>query len=68
VKASEARKLIGQEVLVRKRYSGIVERGVIVDVRGRNVEIDFLGMKDWLWLPDVAVSLAPPREESISTP
>jgi hypothetical protein len=68
VKASEARKLIGQEVLVRKRYSGIVERGVIVDVRGRNVEVDFWGMKDWLWLPDVVISLAPPRKESISTP
>jgi len=68
VKAAEARKLIGQEVLVRKRYSGIVDRGVIVDVRGRNVEVDFWGMRDWLWLPDVVISLAPPREESISTP
>jgi hypothetical protein len=68
VKAAEARKLIGQEVLVRKLYSGIVERGVIVDVRGRNVEVDFWGMRDWLWLPDVVISLAPPREKSISTP
>jgi hypothetical protein len=68
MKASEARKLIGQEVLVRTRYSSIVERGVILDVQGRNVEIDFWGMRDWRWLPDVVISLAPPREGSVPTP
>ena len=53
--SKEARKLIGQKVSVRKRYSGIVDCGVILDVKGRNVEVDFMGMTDWLWLPDYII-------------
>ena len=54
--AREARRLIGQVVIVRKRYSGLAERGTMVDVKGRNVEIRYLdGMTDWLWLPDVVI-------------
>ena len=55
MKASEAKKLIGQKVSVRKLYSGITEHGTILDVKGRNVEVDFYGMRDWLWLPDCIV-------------
>ena len=55
MKASEARKLVGQKVSVRKLYSGIVEHGIILDVKGRNIEIDFYGMRDWIWLPDCIV-------------
>lgn len=63
MKASEAKKLIGQEVFVRKRYSSITERGTVLSVKGRNIEIDFFGMRDWLWLPDVVIQV-PPGEES----
>ena len=59
MKASEARKLIGEKVRVRKLYSGITETGTTLSVQGRNVEVDIMGMRDWLWLPDVAITLAP---------
>ena len=40
---------------VRKRHSGITSHGVILSVKGRNVEVDFYGMTDWLWLPDCTI-------------
>ena len=55
MKVAEARKLIGQKVSVQKRYSGITDCGVILSVKGRNIEVDFWGMTDWLWLPDVHI-------------
>jgi len=48
MKVSEAKKLIGQKVSVRRRYSGITYPGIILSVKGRNVEVDFYGMTDWL--------------------
>lgn len=62
MKASEARKMIGQEIRFRKRYSGITETGTIKSVQGRNVEVDVMGMRDWLWLPDVVITPVSPRE------
>ena len=56
MKVSEVKKLIGQQVSIRKRYSLITERGTILSVQGRNVEVDFLGMRDWLWLPDCVIT------------
>lgn len=55
MKAAEARKLMGQKVSVLKHYSGIIDHGVILSVQGRNVEVDFYGMTDWLWLPDCTI-------------
>ena len=55
MKAAEARKLIGQQVSVRKRYSGITQNGIVLSVKGRNVEVDFYGMTDWIWLPDCVI-------------
>ena len=55
MKVAEVRKLIGQKVSVRKRYSGITDYGVILSVKGQNVEVDFWGMTDWLWLPDIHI-------------
>jgi len=55
MKAAEARKLTGQQVSVRKCHSGITQRGIVLSVQGRNVEIDFYGMADWLWLPDCII-------------
>jgi ribosomal protein L35AE/L33A len=62
MKVSEARKMIGQEVRFRKRYSGITETGIIKSVQGRNIEVDVMGTRGWLWLPDVVITPAPPRE------
>jgi hypothetical protein len=56
MKASEAKKLVGKKVSVRRRYSGITQTGIVLGVRGRNVEIDIMGMKDWLWLPDLVIT------------
>jgi hypothetical protein len=55
MKAAEVKKLIGQQVSVRKRYSSITQRGIVLSVKGRNVEVDFMGMTDWLWLPDCVI-------------
>ena len=55
MKASEAKKLVGQKVSVQKLHSGIVEHGIVLNVKGRNAEIDFYGMRDWIWLPDCIV-------------
>jgi hypothetical protein len=56
MKAAEARKLIGQKVYVRKRHSSIPQHGTILSVKGRNVEVDFYGMTDWLWLPECVIT------------
>jgi hypothetical protein len=41
--AKEAKKLIGQKVTIQRRYSGIVDHGTILSVKGRNVLVDFMG-------------------------
>ena len=63
MKAADARKLIGQKVSIQKRYSGIIDHGIILGVQGRNVEVDFYGMTDWLWLPDCVIT--PTSEENL---
>ena len=55
MKASAVKKLIGQQVSVRKCHSGITQNGIVLSVKGRNAEIDFYGMTDWLWLPDCVI-------------
>ena len=55
----EVKKLIGQKVTVQRRYSGIVDYGIILNVKGRNVEVDFYGMRDWIWLPDCIIKPTP---------
>jgi hypothetical protein len=56
MKAAQARRLIGQQVSVRKCHSGITQHGIVLSVKGRNVEVDFYGMTDWLWLPDCVIT------------
>jgi hypothetical protein len=60
MKASEARKLIGKRVKYRKidrysQYIGDWREVLILQVDGRNLEVDFYGMTDWLWLPEIQV-------------
>lgn len=59
MKVSEVKKLIGHKVSVRKRYSGITDHGTILSVKGRNVEVDFYGSSEWLWLPDCIIKPLP---------
>jgi len=64
MKVSEVKKLIGQKVSVQKGYSGITDHAIILSVKGRNsalaeVEVDFHGMTDWLWLPDCIIKPLP---------
>ena len=59
MKVSEAKKLIGHKVSVRKRWSGITDCVTILSVKGRNVEVDFYGSRDWLWLPDCIIKPFP---------
>ena len=59
MKVSEVKKLIGQKVSNRRCYSGIIDHGIILSVKGRNVEVDFHGMTDWLWLPDFIIKPLP---------
>jgi hypothetical protein len=51
----EAKKLIGKEVRCQKRFSSMVSKGIVLDVQGQNIQIDFYGMHDWLWLPDIFI-------------
>ncbi len=58
MKASEAKALIGQVVLVRRRgYCDFT--GEVTEVIGRNICID----GDWPWLPDCQITAAPPPSE-----
>jgi len=59
MKVSEVKKMIGQKVSVRRCYSGITDYGIILSVKGKNVEVDFHGMTDWLWLPDCIIKPLP---------
>ena len=59
MKVPEVKKLIGHKVSVRRCYSGIIDYGTILSVQGRNVEIDFHGSRDWLWLPDCIIKPFP---------
>ena len=59
MKVSEVKKLIGHKVSVRRCYSGITDHGTILSVQGRNVEIDFHGIRDWFWLPDCIIKPFP---------
>lgn len=51
----EAKKLIGKEVRWQRKSSPLVSKGIVLDVQGQNIQIDFYGMHDWLWLPDILI-------------
>lgn len=58
MKALEARRLIGQEVEWeyahdRRRGTCLVCKGVVKEVKGKNVRLDVQGSDDWKWLPDL---------------
>jgi hypothetical protein len=55
--AAEARKMIGKPVTWLDTWCPkngfIVREGVILEVKGKNVRVDQMGMTDWKWLPDM---------------
>lgn len=58
MKASEAKKLIGNKIKWidywdSRRGTGIPREAKLLDVKGKNVYLDFGGNYDWLWLPDM---------------
>jgi hypothetical protein len=56
MKAAAARKLVGKPVKYRRTYGDYVhpwQYATILDVKGRNVLVEKMGMTDWLWLPDL---------------
>lgn len=61
--SKEAKQLIGREI----QYAHIGRLYVrwydatVLDVKGKNMEVDRDGMRDWLWLPDVEVIPAAPE-------
>ena len=61
MKASEAKKLIGQEVWIKRNYDWRAIPCVILEVAGRNVRVDRLGSEDWYWLPDCRIYLEKPN-------
>jgi len=67
MKAKEARLLIGKEVEWVEGEcpwrGGLVRKGIIREVTGRNVRIDFFGTTDWKWLPDMKSIKEVPNSE-----
>jgi hypothetical protein len=53
----EAKKLIGKPIKYNKIHSSYLrwQYATVLDVKGKNVEVDVMGMTDWLWLPDVRI-------------
>jgi hypothetical protein len=65
VKASELRRLKGQQVQVERLGRDYVYPQKIVtvlDVKGKNVLVDELGMTDWLWIPSYRFTALPEAE------
>ena len=57
MKASEMRKLIGKNIEWIEGNcpwrGGILHRGIVIEVSGRNVRIYQHGIEDWKWLPNM---------------
>jgi hypothetical protein len=66
VTSKEAKQLIGRAIkyahtgrlYVRWYYA------IVLDVKGKNMEIDHGGMRDWIWLPDVEIAPIAPEISS----
>jgi hypothetical protein len=55
--SGEARRLIGKPIKYTRIYSSYIlwQYAKVLDVKGKNVLVDEMGMTDWLWLPDVHI-------------
>jgi hypothetical protein len=60
--SKEAKALIGRAIKYTKIHSSYIywNYATVLSVQGKNMEVDEMGMKDWIWLPDVhIVPIAP---------
>ena len=55
--SKEAKQLIGKPVKWCGKHTFYVRwhEGIVLDVKGRNVQVDHGGFTDWLWLPDTEI-------------
>lgn len=53
--ASEAKKLVGQTIWIKRVHDWRPYPCKILEVAGKNVRVDTQGMEDWYWLPDCQV-------------
>ena len=53
----DAKKLIGKPIKYNRIHGSYLwwQYATILDVKGKNVLVDEMGMTDWLWLPDVHI-------------
>lgn len=63
--SGEAKKLIGKPIKYARHHSSYIlwRYATILDVKGKNVLVDEMGMTDWLWLPDVRIVPIPPDND-----
>lgn len=54
MKSQDAKKLIGKPIKYNSSYLWW-QYATILDVKGKNILVDKMGMTDWLWLPDVHI-------------
>jgi hypothetical protein len=58
VKINKLRELIGKQIQWEEYYCpkaghGLQRRGVLLDVKGKNVLVDQMGSVDWKWVPNM---------------
>jgi hypothetical protein len=70
--SKEAKKLIGRAIKYTRIYKAYAHwnYATVLGVEGKNIEVDEMGMRDWLWLPDVhivpiAPEIAPTNEKDL---
>jgi hypothetical protein len=55
MKSSEAKKLIGREVWIKRNIDWQARSCRILSVAGKNIQVDHFGSTDWYWLPDCRI-------------
>ena len=38
---------------LRSPHYGTLQKGIVLEIRGRNILVDMMGSTDWLWTPDL---------------
>lgn len=57
MRAKELRALVGKQITWTeagcRARGGIVQKGTVLKVQGKNVLVETGGMNDWIWAPDM---------------
>ena len=53
----EAKALIGKPIKYNRLSHAYLswQHATVLDVKGKNIMVDCMGMTDWLWLPDIQI-------------